>query len=106
MSEKGFFVLGATHHTAPLAIRERLSFSAEAVRDLSVELKQMAGLHEFTLLNTCNRLEFYGVASDAAAAVRVQAAICAKQHFDPVEFAQFRLQLHGIDAIQHLLNVA
>jgi glutamyl-tRNA reductase len=106
MSDKGFFVLGATHHTAPLAIRERLAFSVEAARDLSAELKRMPGLQEFTLLNTCNRIEFYGVASDATAAVRVQAAICEKQRFDPAEFAQFRLQLHGIDAIQHLLNVA
>jgi glutamyl-tRNA reductase len=106
MSHEGFFVLGATHHTAPLAIRERLSFSAEAARDLSAELKRIPGLQEFTMLNTCNRIEFYGVASDASAALRVEAAICEKQHFDPGEFAQFRLQLHGIEAIQHLLNVA
>jgi glutamyl-tRNA reductase len=106
MISEGFFVIGATHHTAPLAVRERLSLSDEVTGALNAKLKTMAGLREFTLLSTCNRIEFYGVAADAAAAERVQAAFCAQQQFDPVEFEQFRLHLNGLDAIRHLLNVA
>lgn len=106
MSHEGFFVIGATHHTAPLAVRERLSLSEEVTRSLNAQLKQLEGLREFTLLSTCNRVEFYGVAADTTTATRVQAAFCAQQRFDPAEFEQFRLQLHGIDAIRHLLDVA
>src|SRR5438093_289396 len=106
MNQEGFFVIGATHHTAPLAVRERLSLSEDMMRSLNAQLKQLAGLREFTLLSTCNRVEFYGVATDATTATRVQTAFCTQQHFDPAEFEQFRLKLHGIDAIRHLLDVA
>ncbi len=106
MNTEAFFVLGATHHTAPLAIRERLSLSAESARSLATQLATVEGLREFTLLNTCNRVEFYGVATDTAAAARVQATFCALQQVDPAEFEQFRLSLRGPDAVRHLLEVA
>jgi glutamyl-tRNA reductase len=106
MNPEAFFVLGATHHTAPLALRERLSLSADAANTLAAQLASVEGLREFTLLNTCNRVEFYGVATDTAAATRVQATFCAQQHVDPAEFEQFRLSLNGPDALRHLLEVA
>lgn len=106
MSQEHFFVLGATHHTAPLAVRERLSLSETAATTLSSQIGQLRHMREFTLLNTCNRIEVYGVTADAAAAVAVEAAFCALQKFDPAEFAQFRLSLRGPDAVRHLLEVA
>ena len=106
MNHEGFFVIGATHHTAPLAVRERLSLTAEMAGALSEQLKQVEGLREFTLLNTCNRIEFYGVADQSATASRVQAVFCAHRQFDPEEFEQFRLRLNGLEAIGHLLGVA
>lgn len=106
MSHDALFVLGATHHTAPIEVRERLSLGADAARAFADRLRQLEGLREFTLLNTCNRVEFYGVASDPAAAARVQAAFCALQQVDPAEFEKFRLALRGPDAVQHLLAVA
>jgi glutamyl-tRNA reductase len=106
MNSTAFFVLGATHQTAPIAIRERLSLSAEATAALTARLAAMDGLREFTVLNTCNRVEFYGVGSDAVAASRIQAAFCELQRFDPTEFEQFRLSLQGQKAVEHLLEVA
>jgi glutamyl-tRNA reductase len=106
MSSEGFFVIGATHHTAPLAVRERLSLSPEKAAELNVQLEHIDGLTEFTLLSTCNRVEFYGVATESGAAAKVQAAFCAQQQFDPAEFEHFRLRLNGLEAVRHLLNVA
>lgn len=106
MNPEAFFVLGATHHTAPLTLRERLSLGADSARSLAAQLAATEGLREFTLLNTCNRVEFYGVAADTAAASRVQAAFCTLQQVDPTEFEQFRLSLRGPDAVRHLLEVA
>ena len=106
MSADGLFVIGATHHRVPLAVREKLSLSAEAAAALQAELAAMAGLKEFAVLNTCNRVEFYGVAASADAAARVTAAFCARQQFDPAEFAKIRLRLQGRDAVQHLLEVS
>ncbi|MDO8541877.1 MAG: glutamyl-tRNA reductase [Opitutaceae bacterium] len=100
------FVIGATHQRAPLAIRERLSLNADAAAALQQEFASLPGLKEFTVLNTCNRVEFYGVATTAETTAQVTAAFCARQQFDPAEFEKIRLSLHGRDAIQHLVEVS
>jgi len=106
MSSEGFFVVGATHHRASLAIREKLSLSATGLAAMQAELAALSGLKEFTVLNTCNRIEFYGVTANADAASRIGAAFCARQQFDPAEFDKIRLTLSGQDAVQHLLEVS
>jgi glutamyl-tRNA reductase len=106
MSGLGFFLLGATHHTAPLAVREKLALDPAAEAALGAELARLGGLREFAVLSTCNRVEFYGVAAEAGTALRVQAAFCARQQFDAADFEKFRLNLAGRDAIQHLLEVS
>ncbi|HVS51361.1 MAG TPA: glutamyl-tRNA reductase [Opitutaceae bacterium] len=106
MSTDGLFVIGATHHRAPLAVREKLSLSADGAAALRVELAQIAGLKEFAVLSTCNRVEFYGVGANGDTAARVTAAFCARQQFDAAEFEKFRLNLRGREAVQHLLEVS
>lgn len=106
MSADGLFVIGATHRRAPLEVREKLSLSADAAEALRAEFAAIPGLREFALLNTCNRVEFYGVAASADAACRVTAAFCARQQFDRAEFERIRLNLRGRDVVQHLLEVS
>lgn len=106
MSTHGLFVIGTTHHRAPLAVREKLSLSAEAAAALQSEFAAVPGLKEFAVLSTCNRVEFYGVAATAEAAERVSAAFCARQKFDLTEFEKIRLNLRNLDAVQHLVEVA
>ncbi len=106
MSVEGFFVIGATHHRVPLAVREKLALTTAGATALQAELAGIGGLREFALLSTCNRVEFYGVATHADAIARVSAAFCVRQQFDPAEFARLRLDLRGRDAVQHLLEVS
>ncbi len=105
MSDHSLFVLGATHHTAPLAVRERLSLGAEGAAALRAELAALPGLEEFTLVSTCNRIEFYVVAATPGVAAEVQQVFCDRQQFTAAEFEQFRLSLSGPGALQHLLEV-
>jgi len=104
MSAPTLFVVGATHHNAPLEVRERLVLESEAA--IRGDLASVPGLRELAVLSTCNRVEFYGVASDASAADLVQAAFCARQKFDPAEFQRIRISLTGRDAALHLFEVA
>lgn len=106
MSSPGFFLLGTTHQRAPLAVREKLALDAEASAALQTELATIAGLRELTILNTCNRIEFYGVAATPEALTQLEAAYCARQCFSVEAFAAFRISLTGRDAIQHLFEVA
>jgi glutamyl-tRNA reductase len=106
MNSDALFVLGATHQTAPLAVREKLTFDAAAAAALHAKLAALPDLREFAMLSTCNRIEFYGVATDASGAQRIQAAFCAHQNFDPAEFQKIQLHLRGRETVQHLLEVA
>src|SRR3954452_14085424 len=55
--------LGVSHKTAPVAVRERLAFSAaEARRFLEQLVAEDA--QEAVVISTCNRTELYVVASD------------------------------------------
>ncbi|MCX6952689.1 MAG: glutamyl-tRNA reductase [Verrucomicrobia bacterium] len=106
MSTDGFFVIGATHHRAPIEVREKLSLASATADELRAELAALPGMHEFAMLSTCNRIEFYGVASHPDAVSKVSAAFCARQNFDAAEFEKIRLLLSGRDAVQHLVEVA
>jgi glutamyl-tRNA reductase len=106
MSSGGLFVIGATHHRAPLEVREKLSLATEAATALQAELAAIEGLREFAVLSTCNRIEFYGVAAGREIAERVSAAFCARQNFDAGQFAQIRLDLRDRDVVQHLVEVS
>jgi glutamyl-tRNA reductase len=106
VSSPTLFLLGATHHTAPLEWREKLALTGDKVDTLRGELRALSGLPEFAVLNTCNRVEVYGVADQPDVIDRLQAALCALSQVDPAAFAQIRLQLLGRPAVQHLLEVA
>ena len=57
-------VIGLSHHTAPVELRERL---ATGYADIPAELRALvveAELHEALLLSTCNRVELYAHAAE------------------------------------------
>jgi glutamyl-tRNA reductase len=53
------FCLGINHNTAPVAIRERMSFIPEQIAPALTTLTSLAGIEEAALLSTCNRTEIY-----------------------------------------------
>ena len=100
------FLLGASHHTAPLALREKLALDATRSAALAARLQQTPGLQEFTLLSTCNRVELYGVAADQTAVARLRDALCEITGCAPDEAAQVLVLRHNHDAITHLFSVS
>jgi len=105
MHEPILFLVGATHRTAPVGLRQKLALNAEAESAFAAELSKLSLLQEFVVLNTCNRVEIYGVAN-AGAIDRIVTAFCARQQVDQAEFGQSGFVLRGEEAIQHLLEVA
>ena len=101
-----FFLLGASHHTAPLAVREKIALNDTRVAALNTHLQQTPGLQEFTLLNTCNRVELYGVAADQAAFTRLRAELCEITGCAAPEVDQVFSLRHNHEAIAHLFAVA
>ncbi len=53
------FTLGINHHSAPLAIRERVAFHAESLHQAHADLTRSQTVKEVAILSTCNRTEIY-----------------------------------------------
>lgn len=102
----GLFVLGATHHRAPLEVREKLALNDDAIEQLHTHLSTIESLREFSILNTCNRIEFYGVSETEETVAQVQRTFCEMQEFPEPDFEDFRLSIRNFEAVQHLLAVA
>jgi len=60
-------ILGINHHSAPLAVREKLAFAPERQPDALVAIAAQPGVAEAVLLSTCNRTEVYCRCEDVAA---------------------------------------
>jgi glutamyl-tRNA reductase len=69
-----FLVIGLSHHSSPVTMRERFAFSEAAIPDALEKLRRQTGAAEALILSTCNRVEIYAVTASpdppAAAALR------------------------------------
>src|ERR1700740_3423056 len=59
-------LVGLNHRTAPIEVRERVSFNAEQSRRAAEELRSRGLLEETLVLSTCNRSEVYGVPPESS----------------------------------------
>ncbi|MBT5902270.1 MAG: glutamyl-tRNA reductase [Opitutaceae bacterium] len=101
-TESFLFVVGATHHTAPLEWREKLALNPTALPKLEQKLGDLTGLQEYAILNTCNRVEFYGVAETDATLDQLRAVFCEHQEIEVDAFVAKQLCKIDSDAIHHL----
>src|ERR1700680_4780485 len=59
-------LVGLNHRTAPVEVRERVSFTAEQSRKAAGGLRSRGILQETLVLSTCNRSEIYGVPPESS----------------------------------------
>jgi len=100
------FLVGASHHRTPMAVREKLALDEARAAALADRLRETPGLREFAVLNTCNRVELYGVAADADAVRRLRQAVADITGCAPADLDAALFQQHNHDAINHLFSVA
>lgn len=100
-------LLGVSHRTAPVELRERLDFSS---RDLGAAVQALAlrpSAAESVVLSTCNRSEIYVVSSDPARAREEVAAFLGEYHDLPQSAVTPHLFTHDNEAAaRHLFRVA
>jgi glutamyl-tRNA reductase len=51
--------LGLNHQTAPVSVRERVTFAPDHLCPALQDLREHGGVHEAAILSTCNRTELY-----------------------------------------------
>jgi glutamyl-tRNA reductase len=100
-------VLGISHHTAPIELREKLSIATADLPEAVARLGQTAGLGEVVLLSTCNRTEAYATCHSLEDGHELLASFLGAA--PGVDLDEIRPHLYTrteADACRHLLRVA
>ena len=99
-------VVGASHRTAPIELRERLAFGRAEVPAVLADLHAGAGA-EAVLLTTCNRTEFYLAGNEGEAGVEQALQVLSHRiGADPADAARWLYVRRDREAAQHLFRVA
>lgn len=100
-------VVGLSHKTAAVEIREKLSIQEAKIEEAIASLRSYPHIEEVAILSTCNRLEIYAVASETEQGVRAITQFLAERGQIPLNNLRRHLfiLLHE-DALRHLLRVS
>lgn len=100
-------LVGASHRTAPVELRERLDFSSRGLAHVLKDLALQAMPREAVVVSTCNRAEIYIACEDVTQAkddlVRF---ICAFHRLAPEHVSPHLYTYSDADAARHLFRVA
>lgn len=97
--------LGLNHNTAPLEIREKVTFSSEVLPQALTEFTQEKMVKEAAILSTCNRTEIY-CDLDAANSDWPLDWFSDFHGYQAKELAQFIYRHPEDNAVKHMLRVA
>jgi glutamyl-tRNA reductase len=99
VSGRELFLVGLSHKSAPIEVRERVALTGDALKDALGELRAMQGVGEAFVVSTCNRVEVY---------VQAETEECACRFFtsrSPAAGGHLYLK-KGAEAVRHLFRVA
>ena len=101
------FLLGVSHHSAPVDFRERVDFSRRGVPAALAALADTPGTAEVVVLSTCNRAEIYTMCDDPGRARDVLARFMSGFHNVPEpELASHLYTMTDAALTRHLFRVA
>ncbi|MFZ9609765.1 MAG: glutamyl-tRNA reductase [Methylococcales bacterium] len=100
-----FLAVGINYNTAPVSIRERLSFPADALETSLKELWQLKEISEAAILSTCNRTEFYCTSTSKNQQILVDWVAQCKQ-INPADFTPYLYWHTDRSVYRHIFRVA
>jgi glutamyl-tRNA reductase len=99
-------VVGTSHKTAPVALRERIAVLDGGAETLMGELTAHESVAEAVALSTCNRTELYLVVPDPVEAEsHVLGLLARRAGIRPTELLESMYFLRNCDAARHLYRV-
>jgi len=99
-------VIGVSHRTAPLPVREALAFPRDQLRDALLRLRAETGAGEVMILSTCNRVELYARQDDPGAVDALESFLARYHARDGRELQAVVYRYADADAIRHAFRVA
>jgi glutamyl-tRNA reductase len=101
------FVLGLNHKTAPIEVRERLTFQESELEKALLRIHSLPSLKENMILSTCNRVEIYAAAGETEKALQdLKDFLSQHHHLSLREFEKSLYFLVGEEAVRHIFRVA
>jgi len=95
-------LVGLSHKTAPVEIRERLAFSNDALRSALTSLVDRRAVNEAMILSTCNRVEVVAESPDERL---IRDFICEFHQISHDSVASHLYSYRNVDAIRHVFRV-
>jgi glutamyl-tRNA reductase len=101
-------LVGLNHRTAPVEVRERVSFNPEQTRRAAEELRARGILEEMLVLSTCNRSEVYGVPPESSheSALGLSSFLSEFHSVRPDVLSVSLYHHYDHEAVRHLFQVA
>lgn len=100
-------VVGLSHKTAPVEIRERVAFSPTSMGKPLREILALPAVSEGVIVSTCNRVELYATSRDPeAGVVQLKRYLASYHNIPPQDLESYLYDYRGEDAIRHLFRVA
>lgn len=96
-------LVGLSHKTAPVEIRERLAFNSEALKVALVSLIGKQQVTEAMILSTCNRVEVVAESPDDAL---IREFLCDFHQIPAEAVSQHLYSFRNADVIRHVFRVA
>lgn len=101
-----FAVVGLSHHTAPIEVRERMALEKDQVKALLEELVAEPQIAEALVLSTCNRVEIVACAAAGAELSTVEQAVTARLARHAAQLTPYLYRHLGAAGLRHLFRVA
>lgn len=99
-------VVGVNYRTAPVEIRERLTFSEEHLHEAMISLNQQKSVLENVIISTCNRTEIYAVADQLhTGRYYVKKFIADWFSMDVKEISPYLFIKEEEEAVEHLFRL-
>ncbi len=106
-------IVGLNHRTAPVELREKLTFPAEtpdgtnAICEPLKRLVSRYAINEAVILSTCNRVEVIGIAENIVEGAREIKGFLSDYHDIASDKLRDHLYVHtGEEAVKHLFRVS
>lgn len=100
-------VVGLSHKTASVEIREKVAFSPNLIEKPLHELVALEDIIEGVIVSTCNRVEIYATTRDIAGGIsRIKRFLADHHHISLESLEQHLYSYHSESAIRHVFRVA
>lgn len=99
-------LVGLSHKTAPVQLRERLSLYGKSHVQALHELRDAARLQECAILSTCNRTEIYALSRETEWQEQILELMARQAGVTPGQLQDHLYSFEGVPAFRHLFRVA